>query len=68
MASVRKHFAPYADTRIYFSLRFDVRRLGTLALSAPMSALNALVSRATGTGGYPIALVRKAQAGPAASP
>ena len=54
---VRRHFAPYAGSRVYFSLRLDTILLGRHAFG--FTGLNALASRVSGVGGDLIALVRK---------
>jgi SAM-dependent methyltransferase len=57
--SVKRHFACYPGTKIYYSRRATGSRLGTFTLSWPMTVTDALISRSTGRGGYFIAIVRK---------
>ena len=57
LAEVRRHFAPYADSQVYFSLRVDTILLGRHAFA--FTGLNALASRVAGVGGDLIAIVRK---------
>jgi SAM-dependent methyltransferase len=53
----RRHFSPYANSRVCFSLRFDTLLLGHHAFG--FTGLNALASRLSGVGGELVALVRK---------
>ena len=54
---VRRHFSPYASSRVCFSLRFDTLLLGRHAFG--FTGLNALASRVSGVGGELVAMVRK---------
>lgn len=53
-----KHFAPYADPKIYFINRIDTLLLGKLAYNIFLTHLNILLSKCTGLGGDLICILR----------
>jgi hypothetical protein len=61
MESVKRHFSEYPEARIYFSRRAATSLLGSFILSCPMTLIDTAISRFTGSGGYAVALVRKAR-------
>jgi len=59
LRSVKKHFARYPGAKTYFSLRWLTSKVGFLAMSAPVTCVDSLISRVTGKGGYAVTLVSK---------
>ena len=59
LASIKKHFSCYSSVKVYFSLKIETLVLGKWAFAAPITTLNANISRSMGIGGDAIAIIWK---------